>query len=343
MVPHIQHAAAIRTWLLSLMVLVACMIFIGGVTRLTESGLSIVEWKLFSGIFPPLSQEGWESEFAEYKSSPEFIIKNSDFGISEFKQIFWLEYIHRLLGRIIGLAFLVPFAYFLVRKALPLPLIKRMAIATLLVGLQGTVGWIMVASGLVDAPRVNPLKLALHLSLAFTLFGLLLWTYWQVTARTRTVAYSNGFYTLVTVTIVALVIQIILGALVAGNDAGLSYNSYPLMDGHFIPPNLTQAITASHPWYSDTLIVQFIHRTGAHIFVILTCILVWFGLSHSMQSTRNAVVWVGAGVGLQFILGVLTLLYVVPISLASAHQMAALLLLGLILNLRFLAAKPQVK
>ena len=343
MIPHPSHARAVRFWIISLMALVVCMIFIGGVTRLTESGLSIVEWKLFSGIFPPLTQEGWENEFAAYQASPEFQKKNFDFGVAEFKRIFWLEYIHRLLGRVIGLAFIVPFFYFVARKALPSPLTKRMAIATLLVGMQGAIGWIMVQSGLVDAPRVNPLKLALHLSLALSLFALLIWTWWQITARVRELAPGAAFQRVLSITLVVLALQIVLGALVAGNDAGLSYNTYPLMDGHIVPPSLADVWRDGGAWYANTLIVQFLHRTGAHLLVVLVGALLWCGLRYSSPHIRRAVLWIAGAFFVQFMLGVMTLVHVVPLALASAHQMAAIGLLATVLNLRYLALKPQMR
>ncbi|MBA4274311.1 MAG: heme A synthase [Alphaproteobacteria bacterium] len=341
MIPHAQHAVFVRAWLLSLMALVVLMIFIGGVTRLTESGLSIVEWKLFSGIFPPLTQEGWEREFAEYQQSPEFTQKNFDFGVAEFKRIYWLEYIHRLLGRVVGLAFLLPFGYFLIRKALPPALIKRMAIATVLVGMQGLVGWIMVKSGLEDSPRVHPLKLAMHLSLALSLFGLLLWTWWQVHARSRYLAVSRPFWFMIRLTFVVIIVQVVLGALVAGNDAGLTYNTYPLMDGRLIPSSLGHALANGGPWVANTLIVQFFHRLGAHLLAGLCIVLFIMGMRYVEARIRYGVMYIAAACGVQFLLGVLTLIHVVPIGLASAHQMAAIILIAAILNLIFLTTKPQ--
>lgn len=341
MMPHFPYVRPVRIWLACLIALVTSMVFVGGVTRLTESGLSIVEWKLFSGVFPPLTQEGWQKEFAAYQTSPEYKHKNSSFGVEEFKRIFWLEYIHRLLGRLVGIAFIAPYLYFLARSALPKPLAKRMLVATLLVGAQGAVGWIMVKSGLIDAPRVSPLKLALHLSLALSLFALLLWTFWQTGARAKTGMLTSRFHCALRVTSWVLAIQIILGALVAGNDAGLSYNTYPLMDGHFIPTQLGQAFVAGGPWYGNTLIVQFLHRSGAHLLCLLVMLCLYYGIRQPSASLRKATYWLAAAFALQFLLGVLTLIHVVPLPLASAHQMAAMLLLAAVLNLRYLAVKSQ--
>ncbi len=335
-----SYARAVRAWLILLMSLVALMVFIGGVTRLTESGLSIVEWKLLSGVFPPLTDEGWNAEFEAYKASPEFEKKNFEFAVGDFKKIFWLEYIHRLLGRVVGLAFIAPFGFFLMRRAMSPALNRRMFCATLLVGMQGAVGWIMVQSGLIDAPRVSPIKLALHLSLAFGLFALLLWTFWQITPKERVTA-TLRYARLVRVAMAVLIIQIIFGAIVAGNDAGLTYNTYPLMDGKFIPSGLALALNESPVWYGDPLIVQFMHRSGAHLLAILIVVVAAIGMKEFSPVIRKATFYLALAFVLQFILGVLTLLHVVPIHLASAHQMVALLLLSTLLWPLYLTAKPQ--
>lgn len=340
MIPLSPYARPVRLWLACLIALVATMVFVGGVTRLSESGLSIVEWKLFSGVFPPLTQDGWQKEFSAYQTSPEYKQKNFTFGVEEFKRIFWLEYIHRLLGRLVGIAFILPYLYFLARRALPKPLAKRMLAATLLVGAQGAVGWIMVKSGLIDAPRVSPLKLALHLSLALSLFSLLLWTFWQTRGRMRNGVATSRFHFLLRLMSWLLAIQIIFGALVAGNDAGLSYNTYPLMDGHFIPAQLGQAFAAGEPWYGNTLIVQFFHRSGAHLLCLFVAACLYYG-ARQPAPLRTASYWLAGAFALQFLLGILTLLHAVPLPLASAHQMAAMFLLTAVLNLRYLAVKSQ--
>lgn len=338
MIPLHSHKA-VYGWLLACMSMVALMVFIGGVTRLTESGLSIVEWKLVSGTLPPLSDEAWQQEFGEYKTSPEYQKKNYSFGVAEFKRIFWLEYLHRLLGRLTGLVFFIPLLYFVARKALPARLTRRMLGACVLVGAQGTVGWIMVASGLEHDPRVNPAKLALHLMLALTLFSLLLWTYWQAKARVR-LAGNRRFVMLLRVTLVCLVVQIILGALVAGNDAGLTYNTYPLMDGRVVPSGLW----AMESWQQNIIVnivfVQFAHRVMAHVLVALGIALVVYGWrkTPALRGPLSLVGYIMAG---QFLLGIFTLLHAVPVSLGSAHQMGAVALLGAMLNLLYLAPMQQ--
>lgn len=328
--PSPAHYPWIRRWLNLCLALVVLMVLIGGLTRLTESGLSIVEWKLFSGILPPMSQQGWEREFAAYQTSPEFKQVNSNFSLGDFKRIFWLEYIHRVLGRVIGLALVVPFLFFAARRMLPRRLFWRMAFACVLVASQGTVGWIMVASGLEDQPRVNPLKLALHLSLALSLFCTLLWTRWQIAPGSRPsgLAYTGRALRLL---LIVAAIQIVFGALVAGLDAGYSYNTFPLMDGRFVPSDLHLL----SPWWLNHLenirTVQFQHRIGAYATVaccLLAAVLHW---KHALPSQRRAFLMLGGAIFLQFALGVATLLSVMNIALASAHQLGALLMLTVLL------------
>jgi cytochrome c oxidase assembly protein subunit 15 len=338
MTPVTPAPRPVRIWLLVCMALVALMVFIGGVTRLTESGLSIVEWKLFSGVFPPTSDAAWEQEFAAYQTSPEFQKKNFHFGVAEFQRIYWLEYIHRVLGRVIGLALALPFFVFLTTRHLRGWLGWRMFGCCILVGLQGVVGWVMVASGLVDDPRVSPVKLALHLSLAFALFGVLLWTYWQACDRAR--LPSPGNRCLWDWLFGLTCAQIILGALVAGMDAGLSYNTYPLMDGHLVPPGAFDAYQLHSP-LQNIPFIQFLHRAGAHLVLGLGLV---FWLWHERREAlsgqlQRAVRGVAAVLGLQFLLGVWTLIHQVPLGLASAHQMAALLLVATLLNVRYVTAR----
>lgn len=332
--PKPRYMPAVTLWLTACAVLVVAMIFIGGVTRLTESGLSIVEWKLLSGILPPVTEEAWEVEFSAYKTSPEYQLVNKGFSLGDFKRIFWLEYLHRVLGRVIGLALILPFGYFLARKALPKPLIKRMAFACVLVAAQGTVGWVMVASGLVDQPRVDPIKLALHLSLAICLLMLLLWTRWQVTGNRPTTTLKRGVS--VRVLLGLLSVQIVLGALVAGLDAGYSYNTFPLMDGHLIPNGLH----LMHPWWlnhvENIMTVQFQHRAGAWASLLLGLFVASYHWKSGLAEQRFYLRALGWALGLQFCLGVGTLLSGVNIALASAHQLAAVLLLGLTLRLVWL-------
>lgn len=316
-----SHIRPLARWLVAVMALVALMVGLGGFTRLTESGLSIVEWKLVSGTLPPLTQEAWDAEFDAYRQTPQFQQVNRGFGVGEFKQIFWLEYLHRLLGRIIGMAVIVPLLVFWARGMLTPAMKRRGLLLAVLVAAQGAVGWIMVASGLVDQPRVAPVKLALHLALAFVFFLALLWTYWQVRDRAR------GPWRWDSAALFALIfLQIVFGALVAGLDAGLTYNSYPLMDGAFIPEGLHQL----RPWWKNhlesVLTVQFQHRMAA-LAVLAACAA--YAARHWRDvAARPALRWLLGVVVLQFALGVATLLSVVEMHLAVAHQLVALLLLA---------------
>lgn len=332
-----QFAAqkSIERWLITAIVLVTFMVWIGGVTRLTESGLSIVEWKLFSGIFPPLSHAGWQQAFADYQTSPEYKFKNAYFTLADFKQIFWLEYLHRLLGRITGLALVLPFLFFTLRKKLPAPVKGNMAIACILVALQGTVGWIMVKSGLEHDPRVNPFKLALHLSLAFSLFSLLFWTWLRVRNVARIFTPSKRFIIAIRVVTGCVILQIVMGALVAGLDAGLTYNTYPLMDGAWIPEHITQLSLMHDKVFADVAFVQFIHRIGAIVVAVSCLALGWVGALNAPCSTRRSFSLLLLALCLQFFLGIATLVYVVPLPLASAHQMGALFLLSCLIYINY--------
>jgi cytochrome c oxidase assembly protein subunit 15 len=332
--PLPQHRRAIANWLLVCISLVVLMVFVGGVTRLTESGLSIVEWKLLSGTLPPLSEEAWIQEFEEYKATPQYQQVNKHFGLSEFKGIYWLEYLHRLLGRIIGLAVLIPFLYFTVRGQLPWRLFWRGLFIGGLVAAQGTVGWVMVASGLVDQPRVAPIKLAAHLLLALTVFCIMVWTRWQVLDRERMQAHPRLRRAIVIV-FTLIVLQIFFGALVAGLRAGWSYNTWPLMDGQWIPAGLHLLA----PWWTNhlesVLTVQFQHRMMA-ILVLASSLWLAVHLRHTTHLARLGKA-LAATVFAQFVLGIATLLSGVHIWLASAHQLLALVLLYLLIRLVYLA------
>lgn len=335
--PASARSSHILLWLYLCLFCVGAMVLVGGVTRLTESGLSIVQWKLISGILPPLSDDGWKQEFEAYQTSPEYHKKNTGMSVTEFKQIFWLEWAHRLLGRATGLVFAVPLLYFALRRKMDGPLIRRCVIAALLVGAQGGVGWIMVKSGLIDDPRVSPLKLSMHLCLAFSVFCHVLWTIWLITPQPTQEAPFPPRRKLAIRFITAMVfLQIIFGAWVAGMDAGMTYNTWPLMDGDFAPPGMMSL----SPWHRNFIEnipqVQFQHRTFA--FFVAGAVLIYVAKFWRRQAKpqQRSILALGTVVKLQFSLGVLTLLHVVPVGLASLHQMVALLLLALCLREVFL-------
>ncbi len=311
------------------------MVVLGGATRLTESGLSIVEWKLVSGILPPMGSASWAAEFKAYQSSPQFLQVNHDFTLHDFQHIYWLEYLHRLLGRVIGLLIAGGTVFFGLRRYLPRALLLRMLGISLLVAAQGTVGWIMVASGLEHAPRVAPIKLALHLLLAFSLYSALLWTRWQMLGHERfLIPRSMAIATRGLLTLV--IVQVIFGALVAGLRAGLSYNSYPLMDGQFIPDGLH----LMQPWWrnhlENVMTVQFQHRMGAIAAFLGVVWLAVYGYSKT-PALRPALRILLMVTIVQFSLGVATLLSGVALWLAIAHQLVALLLIGILVRICYRA------
>ena len=298
-------------WLLAVAALVAGMVLLGGATRLTDSGLSIVEWKPVAGALPPLSAADWQAEFDSYRQFPEYRKINRGMSLDEFKRIYWFEWSHRQLGRLIGVAFLAPFLWFLARRRIDRAQGVRLAAVFALGGLQAAVGWWMVASGLIERPDVSHLRLATHLGLAVLLFGALLWEAWRLLAPGARAAGPRALAVLLAVAVFA---QLLLGALVAGLDAGLAYNTFPTMNGAWIPDDLARP----GPWWDNPTAVQFAHRIGAFAVAAL-CLVAWarapaaFGL-------------VAAVAAAQFALGVLTLLHQVPTSLGLLHQAGALAL-----------------
>lgn len=313
---------ALIIWLLVVMATVWGMVVIGGLTRLTESGLSIVHWSPLSGTLPPMNVEGWQAEFAHYQQSPQYQKINKGMTLEQFKGIYWLEYLHRLAGRAVGLLFFVPLVWFVVRHSLTRWLIWRLGAVFVLGGLQGALGWYMVKSGLIDVPMVSPFRLAAHLGMAFLILGILTWTVCQlrhagqaIIKRSRLVA---GFS-------LAVFAQVLLGALVAGLDAGLTYNTFPLMDGRWVPNGLY----VMEPWYlnhfENVTMVQFQHRVGAYALTLYAALVLVWVFRHAPAMRSRAMLMAGVFVA-QIALGVLTLVQHVPIVLASAHQAVAAVL-----------------
>ena len=309
----VSDKKAIIVWLIICAILVYAMIIIGGYTRLTHSGLSIVEWKPISGIIPPFTENLWLEEFEQYKLSPEFKIINSTMDILSFKQIFWVEYIHRLLGRITGLAFLLPFLYFY--RRLSSVQIRQFTIILLLMGAQGAIGWFMVKSGLSLDPNVSQYRLALHLITACLILCLLVWQIVPGKAISSKYAYFSLFL---------LLLQITSGAFVAGLKAGLVYNSFPLMDGDLIPKGLLLMKPIYLNIFENITMVQFIHRLlGVINFINL---LAYSFKIFNLDAKKNAI-FLAVLITIQLLLGIFTLLLQVPLFLALLHQAVAILLL----------------
>ena len=325
---------ATANWLFFCCALVFLMVVVGGITRLTQSGLSIVEWQPVAGVLPPLGDAQWQELFAKYQKTPEYQQRNAGMDIAGFKKIFWWEYIHRLLGRLIGVVFLLPFLWFLFKRKLDEDVAWKLAGIFVLGGLQGALGWFMVQSGLVQEPRVDSLRLAAHLGLAFVIFAAMLWVALDLVRRER---FSNTDVLRGTAGgMMALVfLQVIAGALVAGIHAGKAYNTFPLMDGHFIPPD----IAVLEPWWANfaynMATTQFVHRILA-VAVALMAVGLWREVRRDLPNPR-ARAWSNillAVVALQFALGVATLLTGVPVNLGVMHQAGALVVFAAAVALR---------
>jgi len=319
---------AVRSWLIVCLLMIALMVLVGGYTRLSGSGLSITEWKPIHGMIPPLGNSQWREEFAAYQASPQYAKINSGMTLEEFKSIYWPEYWHRVLGRTIGIVFLFPLIYFASRQSFRRRYFLRLSGIFLLGGLQGMVGWIMVKSGLQDDPYVSHTKLAMHLSLAFTVYAFILWALLDITpAQKSSSAQQKKAGRWYVFWFSCLCLQIVYGAFMAGLHAGFAYNTWPTMNGAWLPSELW----AESDWIRNILhnitMVQFIHRTLAAI-VVVGFIFWWY--MHRLYVTNNHLGKAAAGVAvviaLQFSLGVFTLIRVVPLPLALMHQMTALLL-----------------
>jgi cytochrome c oxidase assembly protein subunit 15 len=323
------RSRAVRLWLLAVAALVFVMVLVGGATRLTESGLSIVEWKPVTGTMPPLSQDAWQAEFDKYKAIPQFQLVNRGMSLDEFKTIYWWEWAHRLLGRVIGAAFLVPFLWFLWRGSIEPGLRGRLWGIFALGAIQGAIGWWMVASGLVERVDVSQYRLALHLTLACAIYAAIVWTVGHMSRRPSIEGPPR--IRVSAIALLALVfLQIYAGALVAGLDAGLIYNTWPTIDGSLVP-RFTDLFAAKPLWqnlFENRLTVQFEHRILAYILWIAAVLhVVDIGRTLRGGSAFSGALALAAAVTIQAALGIMTLLHQVPISLALMHQAMAMLVL----------------
>ena len=320
-----NNERTVATWLLICCALVFAMVVLGGVTRLTGSGLSMVDWKPVTGILPPIGEEAWLEEFAQYQESPEFQKVNSGMDVHGFKSIFWLEYLHRLLGRTIGVVFLFPFLYFLARGYIKTNETPKYALMFILGGLQGLLGWYMVKSGLVHDPHVSQYRLTAHLIAAFLVYSYMFWVAMSLLypgSRKKHEWYGK------TLALTALIVTtVISGGFVAGLKAGKIYNTFPMMGDHWIPPGIASMQPFWLNLFENTTTVQFDHR----ILAITTFFLIvwyWFRI-RSTELPRRASVAVNAllhTATLQVVLGITTLLLAVPVFLGSIHQAVAMLL-----------------
>ena len=327
----------VATWLLVCCALVFALIVVGGVTRLTHSGLSITEWQPVLGTLPPLSESQWNEAFAKYQMTPEYLQVNRGMSIDAFKGIFWMEYVHRLLGRLVGFAFIVPLLWFVARGKLPSsPGLAPMLFGIFLLGAaQGALGWYMVQSGLVDDPRVSQLRLTAHLGLALLIFAAMFWTALTLLRPAGAADARTGPLFRGAVSLAALIFVMALsGGLVAGIRAGFAYNTFPLMNGHVVPPEIMQI----SPWYmnfvNNMATVQFDHRLLAWTLLVLVPIWWWRvrATPEVPARARFAAHLLLAMLLAQVSLGISTLLLVVPLPLAALHQAGAVLLFAAALH-----------
>jgi cytochrome c oxidase assembly protein subunit 15 len=341
---QISQDRLIRGWLVAVAALIAVMVLVGGATRLTESGLSIVEWKPVTGILPPFDQQQWLQAFEAYKTIPQYSQLNAGMSLDEFKTIFWWEWSHRLLGRVIGVAYLLPFLWFLWRGALGAQLRRRLWLIFALGALQGAVGWWMVASGLSQRVEVSQYRLATHLLLALLIFAAIVWTLRRIGEVSPSVSSPRLKVTGVVLLAVTFV-QLYLGALVAGLRAGKIYNTWPDIDGALIPS--AAGLFFDTPWwrnfFENTLMVQFEHRMIAYaLFVIAVLHAVDAVRSRAGGSIVSGACWLAGAVALQATLGILTLLNQAPVDLALSHQAMAIAVLTLaVFQAERLARRPE--
>jgi len=320
--PKINNQLSI--WLISMFLIIAIMIIVGGLTRLTDSGLSITKWQLFSGLLPPLNQNEWIIYFDLYKQIPEFKLQNYNMTMKEFKVIFWWEWVHRFLGRLIGLSFLIPLIYFTFK--IKLSKLFNLYLIFFLICFQGFVGWYMVSSGLVDRVDVSHFRLSIHLVIAFIILSLIFWNYLKINKRND---IPNKISTIIPFLFLFLIfLQLIIGAFVSGMDAGKIYNSWPLMGDTYFPNDNSIMSLFKLSAFSDPSLVQFIHRNLAYLIGIYFIFIFYKVYKNKMTSLYNSANLIGIFIILQIILGVITIISGAQIYIASMHQISSVLLVS---------------
>jgi cytochrome c oxidase assembly protein subunit 15 len=329
-----NDSRTVAIWLLAVAALVFAMVVVGGVTRLTRSGLSIVEWNPVMGAIPPIGEQQWLEEFGKYQQTPEYQQVNRGMTLAGFKRIFYVEWFHRLLGRLIGLAFLLPLIYFAVRRRIDRPLTHKLIVIFILGGLQGALGWFMVKSGLVDVPRVSPYRLTAHLGLAVAIYAYILWIALTLLTPQPARAAPENIRRLGWFVTALIALTMIAGGFVAGTKAGFAFNTWPLMYGQLTPPGLM----ALQPWWTNLFeniaTVQFDHRMLAYAVLIAVAVYSWRGLRQDLaRPTQLAFALLPVAVLAQVVLGITTLLKYVPVGLGAAHQGGALVVLTVALYL----------
>ena len=314
-------------WLLSILILIGLIVIVGGLTRLTDSGLSITRWDVVSGIFPPFSEKAWDEAFNLYKKIPQFYLSNPDITISEFKVIYYWEYFHRILGRILGLAFIIPLLFFYYKKVFSREYNIKFLLLFLLILIQGTVGWYMVKSGLVENTTVSHYRLAIHLNLALILFSATFW-YLLNLKNTQSIIFfnfsKNNIY--LKIFILLIFLQITFGAFTSGLDAGMLYQTWPLMNQNYFPDDISFNNNL-FDLFNQPSFVQFVHRNLAYLIVLYTLIILFFVLYKRRTDLYKSAFLLVSIIFVQAFLGILTLLSGVNIVFASMHQLSTIFLL----------------
>ena len=328
----------ISFWLLAMFSLIAIMIIVGGLTRLTDSGLSITTWELFAGFIPPLSHLDWINYFDLYKKIPEYKLQNYSMTIDEFKIIFWWEWLHRFLGRLVGISFLIPLIYFTFK--LKFKLVKNFYVIFLLICFQGFIGWYMVSSGLVDRVDVSHYRLSIHLLIAFIILTLILWNYLKINIKQSNTDKIK--YNLPLLFLLLIYIQIVIGAFVSGMDAGKIYNSWPLMGQTYFPDDNKLVNLFNLSAFSDPSLTQFIHRNLAYIILIFYLVMMIKIYLNKLRSLYFAINIVGLLLIFQILLGILTLVNGAEITLSSLHQISSIFLVSTSVYLLFLNTNQQL-
>ena len=324
-------------WLFFMFCIISIMIVIGGLTRLTDSGLSITEWQLFSGFFPPLNDNDWIMYFNLYKEIPEFKLQNFNMTLYEFKVIFWWEWVHRFLGRLIGISFLIPLIYFSFKIGF-LKLLNFYFIF-ILICFQGFIGWYMVSSGLVDRIDVSHFRLSIHLFMAFLILSLIFWNFLKIRGNNNT---SNKINPIIpSLFLIFVFVQIIIGAFVSGMDAGKIYNSWPLMGNSYFPNDNDLINLFKLSVFSDPSLVQFIHRNLAYLIGLFYLFIFYKVYKNKFHSLYTSVNILGFFIVLQIILGILTIIYGAQILVASTHQLSSIFLVSSCIYFLFLNTKSN--
>lgn len=341
---HTTHAdlrvrRQIGTWLMIGYGMVFIMLVLGGATRLTQSGLSIVEWNVIMGVIPPLSENDWNAAFEKYQQFPEYKILNKMMTVEEFKGIFWWEYVHRVWGRLIGLVFIIPFAVFIMQKKLNVKWIKRLSFVFLIGAFQGFMGWYMVKSGLIENPHVSHYRLTMHLFLAFSICGLLLWYAMEWLSETfekNKLVLKKSLEKYATTIIMFVLFQAMLGGLVAGLKAGYMYNTYPKMGDAWLPEAAWMMEPAWVNFFENGVMIQFLHRTAALIVTAIISVF-WFRMRSAElpPRIRISIHFLFVMVLIQLTMGILTILMSVPVFWGVAHQGGALVLFSISVWIRF--------